>query len=154
MAFFKEFEYFCTFLVVSIPLQRCLINQLRLFHNSLLYIYTKALAVETHILKVHSFSTYCVLLENSLMVTVKRKPKCQFSNSNQSSTGKINSLGKRRIKERKSITHKISSENVCWMNSQGSQLEPMLPLHFRKFHLDISGKLVRKTWQKFFCFRG
>lgn len=54
-----------------------------------------------------------------------------------------------------SILDTLRLGNICWTScSRDPQLEPLLPLHFRKRCLDMSDRLARKTWQKFICFRG
>lgn len=50
--------------------------------------------------------------------------------------------------------HAMLREYLLNKQLQGPQLDPLLPLYFRKLCLDMSDRLARKTWQKFICFRG
>lgn len=60
-----------------------------------------------------------------------------------------------KIKEQERPSHLACAGQVLTERAvAGTPHEPVLPLHFRKFHLDISSPLVRRTWLKHICFRG
>lgn len=61
---------------------------------------------------------------------------------------------KGRIKRNIYSRHAMLREYLLNKQLQGPQLDPLLPLYFRKLCLDMSDRLARKTWQKFICFRG